>query len=114
MSQRMQYHTKRPYYQALNPIIQSQSPLSDIHCNMPRPALPALCASVYQSLSLHPSESALYSNTHILYINANVIKQHFLLMYQWNEKETFLLYLGRFYSLLPDSKKYQDHEIKLT
>lgn len=26
MSQRMQYYTKRPYYQALNPIIQSQSP----------------------------------------------------------------------------------------
>lgn len=88
MSQRMQYHTKRPYYQALNPIIQSQSPLSDIHCNMPRPALLAayaLHASLYQSLNSHQSESVLYSSTRILYIKANLIKQRLLAM-------TFLQY----------------------
>lgn len=78
MSQRMQYHTKRPYYQALNPIIQSQSPLTDIHCNMAQPAhaaVYALCASLYQSLNLHQSESVLHRNTPILYTNANVVKQ---------------------------------------
>lgn len=53
----------------------AKAPLSDIHRNMHRPALPAaytLRASLYQSLNLHQSESALYSSTHTLYIKANV------------------------------------------
>lgn len=62
MSQRMQYYTKRPYYQALNPIIRSQSPLSDIHCSVHRPAIPAawaLWGRLYWSLNLHRSKSGL-------------------------------------------------------
>lgn len=69
MSQRMQYYTKRPYYQPLNPIIQSQSPLCDIHCSMYLPAVSAswaLCATSHWSLSQSVLSMHFYT-MHLLY-----------------------------------------------
>lgn len=96
MSQRMQYHTKRPYYQALNPIIQSQSPLSVIHCNMPQPTLTAahvLCPSLCQTLNLNQSESAPYclvhKHPHILMLVYSELLMHKYVPKAENKKQDF-------------------------